>query len=235
MLIHNAPGATASTQRPARFRTALSSTIATSNGCGAAGGSWISSAPGRYRNFSSMPSSFHATTSLPSCLRQSAIASVHPSASPSGRTWLITTKRFRSRRTSAICSKPQLVFIRLLFVRGQFDLTQEVQHAVAALGRGVELEVQAGRKLENDTARQVVLQLAARVVQLCHRLMLLLFSSNDADEDVRVLEVGRDIDFLDGHELCREAHLTSEQEPELALEEFVDPRETMFHRRLRAE
>ena len=52
--------------------------------------------------------------------------------------------------------------------------------------------------------------------------------AEDADEDVRIFQVGRDVDLLDGDERALESDLARENAAELALESSLT-RNTMFH------
>src|SRR5436190_113487 len=168
MFTHTSACATAGRHVPTRSFTAVSSTSATSKRCGSAGGFCTSSLPGKKENFSRQPSSFHIVTSLPSCCRHRPIASVQPSASPSGRTCDITTKRFRVRINSAIEASeafsvmafflPVLpVFVLFLRLR-QPELVQDVQHAVSALPGRIQLEMQLGRKLHHHALAHLFLE-----------------------------------------------------------------------------
>src|SRR3954454_1163591 len=107
-------------------------------------------------------------TSLPSARRQRPSASVLPSASPSGRKWLMTTKRWRLRRRSPISAKVQLrlmprmlellvVVVEQLRIVGNGERLQHLEHAVAALDRFVEIEVQPRRVLEHHALGEFLL------------------------------------------------------------------------------
>ncbi|MEI9894754.1 MAG: hypothetical protein WDN28_12925 [Chthoniobacter sp.] len=66
-------------------------------------------------------------------------------------------------------------------------------------------------------------------MQLRHGGLGLHFVAHDADVDVGVLEVRRDIHLLDGDQRSLEGHLAAEEIAELALEQFVDAFETVLH------
>src|SRR5207244_5136271 len=140
---------------PRRLKTAVSSAMATSKSSGAAGGLVTSSEKGRKEYLSSIPSSFQTFTCLPSWRRQSAIASSQPSASPSGRTWLITTKRSCFRRGSAISPRLQLFFI------GQIDFVEDFHHTRSAFNGFVELEMKLRSVFQNDAVREFLLKFNA--------------------------------------------------------------------------
>ena len=79
-----------------------------------------------------------------------------------------------------------------------------LQDAVAALAGVIEFEMELRRVFQDDAlARARAGALRACVVELGHRLLLLLVGADDADKDVGVLEVGRDVDLLHGDELAR--------------------------------
>src|SRR5690606_9778482 len=126
----------------------------TSKLCGSAGGCCTRLEWGRKENFSKQPSSFHIVTSLPIWRRQSPMASVQPSASPSGRMCDITTKRCFSRSKSAIWESEVLAVIGCFGPRSwrlgrQTKLVEDLQDAVSTLAAGIQLEVELRRPLEH--------------------------------------------------------------------------------------
>src|SRR5579862_8232889 len=144
MLIQSFTLPTAGRHAPTRSCAAVSSAMATSKSTGCGGGFATISDCGRKLYFSSMPSWFQTVTSLPSCLRQRAMAISQPSASPSGRTWLITTKRWCSFRARAISAR-----LQLFFVIGNLDLLEKIDDARAALERLVEFEMELRGVFQN--------------------------------------------------------------------------------------
>src|SRR5438445_12426290 len=72
---------------------------------------------------------------------------------------------------------------------GKIEVVDDLQDAVAALGGFIELEVQLRGELEDDALAEFALELAAQFVELRERLVLLGLGADDADEDVRVLEI----------------------------------------------
>src|ERR1700677_4183357 len=134
-------------QVPTRSCAAVSSAMATSKSTGVAGGWATMPDCGRKLYFSSIPSWFQTVTSLPSSLRQRAMAISQPSASPSGRTWLITTKRLLDLNAPAISARLQLVFIR------NIDFFQKVDDACSALDGFVDLEMELRGVFQDDPLR----------------------------------------------------------------------------------
>src|SRR5207247_1453394 len=93
---------------------------------------------------------------------------------------------------------------------------QHVEDAIPTLDRVVEIEVESRRMLEDDALRQLLLQTDAPVMQLRHGRALLVGRANDADEHMRLLQVGRDVDLLHGDELRGKGKLAPQQLAELA-------------------
>jgi hypothetical protein len=56
-----------------------------------------------------------------------------------------------------------------------------------------------------------------------------LVVADDADEDVGVLQIGRDIDLLYGDKLRREPALAADEFAKFAFDQLVDSLEAVFH------
>src|SRR5687768_3277296 len=106
------------------------------------------------------------------------MASVHPSASPSGRAWLMTTKRWRDWSTPAISARPALL---RRVIGWNLDLLQQVDDASAALDRLVEFKMQMRSVFQDDAFGEQVLKGGAAGVQLGHRRLRLRLAADDAD------------------------------------------------------
>ena len=100
----------------------------------------------------------------------------------------------------------------------------------AALDGFVELEVQMRREFQHDALRDFVLQEPRGCrASLAIAALPFRFRPDDADEDVRVLQIGRDVHLLHGDERGLESDLALDEFAEFALEHFVDAFETVFH------
>src|SRR5258708_34951849 len=100
------------------------------------------------------------TASLPSWGRASVVASSEPSESPSGFSWLTTTKRSFARTASATAR-------RSLVVWG--ELIDEVGHAHTPLDGRIVLEGQLARSLHPQFAREPALKKTVRGAQSLER------------------------------------------------------------------
>ena len=73
-------------------------------------------------------------------------------------------------------------------------------------------------------------------VELGHApLCACVSAADDADEDVRVLEVGRDVDLLHGDERGLKETSRVSSSPSSRLMQFVDSFETVLHGKLRVD
>ena len=89
--------------------------------------------------------------------------------------------------------------------------------------------MQVRRELQDDPAREFVLQVFAVFVELGkHGVGRLFAASQDAHKDVGVLEVGRDVDVLNGDKLGKR-QLATDQVAEFAFHEFSDSDKTVLH------
>src|SRR5438309_692226 len=115
----------------------------------------------------------YMTASLPSWRSASVVASNEPSASPSGFSWLTTTKRSFARSASTTAS-------RSLVVWG--ELIDEVGHAHAALDRWIVLEGQLRGPFHSQLPRQPPLQQPMGRGQALERRLPLARRAEDAHE-----------------------------------------------------
>ena len=88
-----------------------------------------------------------------------------------------------------------------------------------------------GRILQHDSFREKLLQLHARATEDSDVAARFRVVSDNADVNVRVFEIGRNVDLLDRDELRIEGAFPRDEFTEFAPDELVDPFETMFHRR----
>src|SRR5690348_3733743 len=133
----------------------------------------------------------YMTASLPSWRSASVVASSEPSESPSGFSWLTTTKRSFARSASATA-------LRSLVVWG--ELIDEVGHAHAALDRRIVLEGQLGSPLHTKLAREPALQETVGGRQPLQRRLPLPRRTEHADVDGRMPQVRRRDDAGDRDE-----------------------------------
>src|SRR5919201_1686739 len=102
------------------------------------------------------------TTSLPSWSSASFVASIEPSASPSGASCVVTRNRSCERITSAAAAGS--------VVDGR-DFIDETGHPHPVLDRGIVLERQAGSPLEAQLAVDARLQDPVRALERDQRLL----------------------------------------------------------------
>src|SRR5581483_8175346 len=133
----------------------------------------------------------YMTASLPSCRSARVIARSEPSESPSGFSWLTTTKRSFLRVASATAARSVVVW---------GELIDEVCHAHAALDRRIVLEGQLRGPLHSQLAREPALEHPVRCGQPLQRRLALAGGTEDADVHGCVPQVRRRVDAGDGDE-----------------------------------
>src|ERR1700736_823660 len=155
----------------------------------------------RKRKLPRRPSSFHATTVLPSCTRLRARASCEPIASPSGRTWLRMAIRSAPLSACAISENDAFISRRtLLGIAGWlFQASHDVQHAASTLDRAVKFEVKVRRIFQDHPFRKFSLERRSMFVQLAEDTHSLFLFADRADKNIAVPQIGGDIDFLHRH------------------------------------
>src|SRR5919197_2090018 len=123
------------------------------------------------------------TLALPSWSSASFIARSDPSASPSGFSWVVMTKRSWARIASATAVSS------LAVVWG--ELIDQLRHADPALDRRIVLEGQLRSSLHSKLPREPRLKHRVRRLERGERLHAFRFGAEHRDEDARVAEVGR--------------------------------------------
>ena len=88
-----------------------------------------------------------------------------------------------------------------------------------------------GRVLQDDSFREKLLQLHTRATEDSNVAARFRVVADNADVNVRVFEIGRNVDLLDRDEFRIEGAFPRDEFAEFAPDELVDPFETMFHRR----
>src|SRR5437763_6745081 len=131
------------------------------------------------------------TLSLPSWSSASFSASMEPSASPSGFSWVTSKKRSRERIASATAATSLVVW---------GELIDQLRHADPALDRRIVFECELWCSLKPELAREPALQNAVRRLQTRQALALLGLRSEDTHVNPRVPQVRRGLDSGDGHE-----------------------------------
>src|SRR3954449_2059351 len=151
----------------------------------------------------------YITVSLPSSRSPSAAASIDPSASPSGFSWVTTAKRSWSRTASATALTSSVtrsvpvsaLAICILGGRGGVDdeVVDQLRHAHAPLDRLIVGEGQGRRPAQAELCVDLCLQHAPCRLEPAHRGRALLLAAEDGDEHTRFAEIGRHDDTGDGH------------------------------------
>src|SRR5947209_17079651 len=77
-------------------------------------------------------------------------------------------------------------------------------------------------------AAELGLQDLAMALKFTDHILIAIRSEN-ADEHVRVLQVRGDIDVVNGHKCAFKAELAGNNPAQLAFEQFVDPKQPVFH------
>src|SRR5947208_3055271 len=131
------------------------------------------------------------TLSLPSWSSASFSASMEPSASPSGFSWVTSRKRSCERIASATAATSLVVW---------GELINQLRHADPALDGRIVFERELRCPLQPQLAGQPALQDAVRRLQAGQALLLLLLGAEDADEDPRVPQIRRRLDSRHGDE-----------------------------------
>src|SRR4030095_1974108 len=134
----------------------------------------------------------YMTESLPSSSSTSFAARIDPRASPSGFSCVMRRKRSFVRSASATAVRS------LVVVWG--ELIDQVRHADAALDGVIVLKRQLRSPFHSELACDPPLEHTVRGLQPRERLLALLLRPEDADEDVRLAQVGRRFDPGDGDE-----------------------------------
>ena len=80
---------------------------------------------------------------------------------------------------------------------------------------------QMRRVFQNDVAGQFGLQRGAMRFQFLHHARCRC-RAEDADENMRVLQIGRDVDLVDAHERAFESYFARDDRAQLPFHEFVD-------------
>src|SRR5829696_7287666 len=132
---------------------------------------------------------------LPSARSARVIASSDPSASPSGFSWVVTRKRSWARSTSTTRSRSA----RFVVVVSD-ELIDQPRHADAVFDRGIVVKGQLRSPLQSELLRQPRLEHAVGRREPLERARALAVRAENADEDVRLAEVGRRTDARDRHE-----------------------------------
>src|SRR5215218_91804 len=121
------------------------------------------------------------TESLPRMRRTPCIAMSEPSASPSGFSWVTSTKRSAERSASSTCSRVEekvSVVIEQLF------------HPHRAVGRVVVVELERRCALHPQLRAHAALEHAARRLQALQRLGPLVLPAQDGDVHAGMPQVG---------------------------------------------
>src|SRR6476619_3656145 len=149
-----------------------------------------SSSRNRYSPGSGAGPPRYITTSLSSSLSASPIPKSDPSASPSGASCEVTTKRSFSRRAAATACMSVWVDIGL---RGS-ELVDDLRQPHAPLDRGIVFERQDRRPPRPELTSDLDLEDAVRGLQACQRARLLLVITEHTHVDRRLRQIlrGRD-------------------------------------------
>ena len=167
---------------------------------GSLGGLVNNSAPRQKEYFSSMPSSFQTVTSLPSCLQRKAERELTAERVAVGPDMAENREASdaRARRATDFRESWRLRSLRSS-LRGRFDFLQDLDDACAAFDRIIEMKNEMRRVFQNDVFRQLGLQSGAVRFEFGSSRPPASVAEN-ADEDMRVLQVGGDIHLVHGHE-----------------------------------
>src|SRR4051794_14326429 len=128
--------------------------------------------------------------SFPSASSASFAAKIEPKASPSGFSWVTSRKRSCARIASATAASSLLTG----------EIVHQLAHADALLHGSIVFEGQLRGPPEPELAREPRLEDAVGGGQALERGDALALRPEDADEDARLLEVGRRLDAGDGDE-----------------------------------
>src|SRR5437899_3675155 len=147
----------------------------------------------------------YMTTSLPIASSASAIASIEPTASPSGFSCAATTKRSFDRIASATARTSVVVLVWLIVfgktVHGKVcgDLVDQLCHADAPLDGVIVGERERGRPAQAQFAVDLRLQDAAGGIEPRQRRAPLLLAPENRDEDPSFAEIRRNDRAGDRH------------------------------------
>src|SRR3954451_3357204 len=136
------------------------------------------------------------TLSLPSAVSTLCMPTSEPSASPSGFSWVTSTKRCAERISARTCSREEVPPFSLI----AGHLAQDLLDARGALGGVVIDELEGGRALHPQLAAHARLQDPVGGLQPRQRRLALLVGAQDADEHPRMAQVGTRLYVGDGHE-----------------------------------
>src|SRR5918995_6093481 len=163
---------------------------------------------------------------LPSCRSARSIASIEPSASPSGFSCVVTRKRSPPRITSAACASS----VSIVVVWGEF--IDQQGHSDPPLDRRIVFEGQLRRPLHPEFLCELRLQDSVCRLEALQALLTLPLGAEHRDEDLGVPEVGRRLDPGDGDETDPRVLQPQERPPEDFLDGVVDPAHSLIHLRM---
>src|SRR5688572_17468971 len=194
---------------PVRVRSPDSITITQSPGSSVVSAISISPTPGNTRRGGGAGSRLMRRTSLPRWRSAYAIASCDPIASPSGRTWEVSTNRRRFRISSTARARPStwlgagpptslaVVIVGVAIVRASgflfMKVAEDLFDAVLVLDGLVEPELDFGNPAQADARADLAAEERRRPLERLLRLDPLFRIAERRVEDLGDLEVGRDL------------------------------------------
>src|SRR5438270_404366 len=97
-----------------------------------------------------------------------------------------------------------------------------------ARDRFIEIKKQMGRVFHCHTPRELGLEGNAMLFEPRH-YGLSLFRSEDADKNMRALQIGVDVNVIDGDKRAFETNFARNDSTQFPFYDFVDPQHAMFH------
>src|SRR6266404_2163475 len=117
---------------------------------------------------------------------------------------------------------------RLVFAwRKRIHFLHDLNHANTAFDRVIEVKNEMRSIFEHDVFCQSSLERTAMRLELanhdCSRI------SDDADKNMRIFQIGRDVHLIDTDKPGLKRHLPRNNAAKFAFEKFVYPEQSMFH------
>src|SRR6266511_568748 len=161
--------------------------------------------------------------SLPSCSSASAVASIEPSASPSGFSCVVTRKRSPPRIAAAAWASS----VSIVVVWG--ELIDQLGHPDPPLDRWIVFERQLGSAFHPQLAREERLQHSVRSCETLQAALALALRAEHRDEDAGVTEIGRRLDAGDRDEPDPRVLQLGERRSEYLLDRLVHSSHPLSH------
>src|SRR5207237_8500377 len=108
------------------------------------------------------------------------------------------------------------------------DFLQNFDYSRSARDRLIEMKMQMGREFHGHPSRELRLKGRAMLSESRHYAFS-LFRSEDADKNMRALQIRVDLNVIDGDKRAFETNFSRNDSTQFPFYDFVDPQHAMFH------